>query len=462
MRKFTLGLAILGMTVWAALLFAPSFRQALAVTTNSWAIIAGGKPIWVVSLQRLAEQARTERDANTLAFVALELPPGAESEQLADEAVRLDPKLTWIYGNLASRYERKNGLLKSNSQAGAWIGKVKAWDPSNSYPELLEVQRILSADGLLSARGTPPDKLREDQRWMPAMTNAFVATKYDSYFAARMDLVRDVMTRRDIRDPMLAVRAFSSHSFPFWAIKCYALLTLEPRGYISPVNTTVGERSAPVSPEDAWRVARFGQVMSLQGQTMLERLEGAQLQRESYKRLAKLAKKIGDRDQQALLAYQIESLDVRRHPLPDNRTLWWNAAAGQVATAAMLVSVVLLLVWIADLIVTRRTALKEGIMAKCLRASGIVGGCGLLASSVALYISYHPYAELFNRFVQGAGADGTEPLMSFWGFAESPWKLQGIFSVALGWIALLFLAACLLAFEVYRFFSSHAPTRQTL
>jgi hypothetical protein len=462
MRKLTLGLALMGSVVLAALLFAPSFRQALAVTMNSWARVVGQEPVSMAQLRRLEAQARAEQDANTLAFVALALPPGSESNQTAEEAVRLDSKLTWIYAvRAAQRWPDKE-----DPKAGEWIAKVEAWDPSNGYPRLLQAQRIALDDGLwLSARD--PERYRSDEPWMGAMAEVFAATKWDSYFGARMDLDRDVMTRRHLNDPTLAVYAVSSHPFPnIWLLQRFALLTLDPGSYISPVNTAIPAKSAPVTSGELWKVARFGQVMSLQGQTFFERFEGAWLQREAYQRLAKTAEQSGNRDQQAMFAYQIESLDIRRHPLPDNGFLievyTWNAVAGQVAVAALLGSLILLLVWIAQPALAGVTKLKEGILAGGLRGVGVVGGAGLLASSVALYVSYHPYAELYARFLQAHGAAEADSLISFWGFAESAWMVGNLFSDGFGWLALLFLAVVLLVFEIYRVFFSHRPAHQAV
>lgn len=49
--------------------------------------------------------------------------------------------------------------------------------------------------------------------------------------------------------------------------------------------------------------------------------------------------------------------------------------------------------------------------------------------------------------------------MTFWGFAEVLWSVNGMFSDGFGWLALLVLAACLLAFEIYRIASGLRPFR---
>ncbi len=460
MRKLTLGLALLGIVVLAALLFAPSFRQALAVTTNSWAAVAGREPMSVASLRRLAERARAERDANTLAFVALALPFGSEGDQLADEAVQLDSRLTWIYALRVAQHWPD----EESPQTGVWIAKVQAWDPSNAYPRMLPVLRESSSGGVWSATRTD-EGFRNDPHWREKMAEVFAATKWDSYLAARMDLGRDVMSRRHLSNPMLAVYAVSSHPIlSVWLLQRYAMFVLKGDTSGLPGGNSAVQRETPSSA--AWKVARFGQVMSLQGQTFFERFTGAWLQREAYQRLAKLAGQNGDRDQQAMFAYEIETLDLRHHPLPDNGFLIdvyaWNAVAGQFAIAGLLVSLILLLVWMAQPALARVTKLREGILARSLRGVGAMGGAGLLASCVALYISYHPYAELYARFVQAQGAAQAYSLMAFGGFMELPWMVGGVFSRGFGWLALLCLAACLLVFEAYRLYSSRGAAPQAV
>lgn len=93
---------------------------------------------------------------------------------------------------------------------------------------------------------------------------------------------------------------------------------------------------------------------------------------------------------------------------------------------------------------------------------GVAGAAGMLASTIALYISYHPYAALYSRFAQAHGSAESDAMMSFWGFVELPWMMQGIFSGAFSWFALLFIAACLLVFEVYRFFAARGPAHQAV
>jgi hypothetical protein len=208
-------------------------------------------------------------------------------------------------------------------------------------------------------------------------------------------------------------------------------------------------------------VARFGQVMHLQSQTDIERLAGAVLLRDAYQKLESVAERSGHPDERALLAYQVESLSPPRQ-LPHYNGFWigvylWNAEIGMVSMLVMLFSGILLVGWGLYLLGRRlRAGAGSGRLGGFFRASGFAGGLGLLVSSLTLYLSYHPYAELFGHFGKGRGAADAGSLMAFWGFAEIPWALNGMFSRDFWWLALLVLAACLMAFEAFRIVSANS------
>ena len=58
----------------------------------------------------------------------------SERARLADEAVHLDPKLTWIYATA--------GTWNSPSSAIDRVSALKQWDPQNALPHLFAAQKI--------------------------------------------------------------------------------------------------------------------------------------------------------------------------------------------------------------------------------------------------------------------------------------------------------------------------------
>lgn len=96
-------LIIGGACVLAAVLFfaAPPFRQAFQVALQPWHIASGNIQ---ASFEILAKRAEVGHDPEGLAFCAVRLQNPRESARLAEEAVRLDPNLHWVYAIVAMRH----------------------------------------------------------------------------------------------------------------------------------------------------------------------------------------------------------------------------------------------------------------------------------------------------------------------------------------------------------------------
>jgi hypothetical protein len=82
------------------LLFLPMGREAARTVEASWRGFIPSRRDRQ-DLEELAAKAEQEKDARTLGFVALTYPDADRGTHFADEAVKLDPSLMWIY---ASRY----------------------------------------------------------------------------------------------------------------------------------------------------------------------------------------------------------------------------------------------------------------------------------------------------------------------------------------------------------------------
>src|SRR2546421_1011009 len=99
MRKAIL-VAVVSCVVASMLFFlAPAFRQAFQVSLAQWhSVLHAGSPDREPGLEALARRAEQKQDAEALVFVALRDWDASEGARLAQEAVRLDPKLAWVYG----------------------------------------------------------------------------------------------------------------------------------------------------------------------------------------------------------------------------------------------------------------------------------------------------------------------------------------------------------------------------
>ena len=122
-------LATGGLCVLAALLFfvAAPFRQAFEVALRPWYYLYQlATQNFEPGLKHLAKQAEARHDPEGLAFCAISLHDHAESARLADEAVRLDPHLIWVYAVIAMRQP-------VSPETGRWVEKLERWDPHNAF-----------------------------------------------------------------------------------------------------------------------------------------------------------------------------------------------------------------------------------------------------------------------------------------------------------------------------------------
>ena len=131
-------------------------------------------------------------DPEGLAFCAVRLQDPRESARLAEEAVRLDPNLLWVYAVVGMR---NPGL----PETGPWVEKLEQWDPQNALFHLITAESIEQAH---FRRGvwTPPTQ-EQERAWQSAMAAAFQSPKFDDYLDRVAQLNRRVVPRYGFYDP---------------------------------------------------------------------------------------------------------------------------------------------------------------------------------------------------------------------------------------------------------------------
>ena len=422
-------------------LLLPDARQGLGVVAASWTKAHG---LDNKTLERMARTAEENADAKTLAFAALRLPYSQQSVRMAERAVTLDPELTWIYTALLNDAR----FAVSAEQ----VARLRPWDPQNAVPHLVAAER---AERALAARWSQahdgkffwgrPETNREiaaDPEWLAAMERAFAARKYDSYLQRRFELDREVMQRHGVEEPLAAILGVMRHWIPsFASVKEYARAVLA-RGERA---ERTGDRKAAES--FYWTVAHFSERVKLWSQTDIERLVAAGIQKESYSKLRDFLEREGRANEAALLASQLQALESAER---NNRSRWspamqarfnnnlWSALMVQAAAgvivilaAASAVSVVVLLFW--------RRGAPWWRQLMCVVVD--YGPLLLLLASGYLYVSYHPFAEMFRSAMASRDAvTAFQALVeSFNGFYRFPvvWSETGLWAAAI-----VALAAC--------------------
>jgi len=406
-------LAVGGACVLAALLFfaAPPFRQAFRVALKPWSFvfqIASGniQP----GFEALAKRAETRHDPEGLAFCAVRLQDPRESARLAEEAVRLDSNLLWVYAVVALRHPE----LSENSQ---WVEKLQRWDPQNALFHLITAESIYQAH---FHRGVWSPTTKEQERaWQSAMAAAFQSPKFDDYLDRVAELNRRVVPRYGFYDPYevesrdridLPIHAFEN-SERFAKSLLHFGADLEARG------DRKGGR------EEYWTVARYGQLIDSQGRTRFEHLAGTTLQAMAYRQLQASSEKGGNEVEAALFGYLAAKFDpIRRERggFPGESafgqyTSRRNAAVVEISGLMILIFFGLLVIATSILIAGSLPGARPAAQrAKPVAAMVVLtSAVGLLFSSVTLYLTYRPYWYIFQSAILNGDRVQTRDLQEF-------------------------------------------------
>ncbi|MGC2832402.1 MAG: hypothetical protein WB627_05220 [Candidatus Acidiferrum sp.] len=460
MRKATL--TAIGACIAASLLFflAPVFRQAFQVSLLQWRALlhAGEYAREVPGLQEIQRRAEQNHDAEGLAFVAVRHWNASESARLADEAVRLDPKIAWIYGPVASTY---SSLPQIDDH---WVAELKKFDPENALPYFIAAEKI-DIDEI--DRNQIPHNWREKSiPWQTAMASAFESRKLDDYGDRMEALDRRVFQRYHIVNPSL----LSSYAWPRLPSYTAADSGDYAQALIAEAQSLEAKGDLQGATAKYFVVVRFGDVLDQQINWWLRGDVG-----KAYAGLGGLAEKEARPEETRLytsLAAQ------KRQPWPDRRALrrWrffedpaiaWSAHVTTNSGLALLFSIGLLLTCILAVVVRNRSVRFFSLRpSQWTLALGLASSLILVFSSVLLYLSYRPYAQIFRRFVDHGDDRGLADLVTFVDEAHVPFGFGGWLSMSRAAFDFWFVVAagCLFALciAVFRHFQTrpraHAPT----
>jgi|HubBroStandDraft_6_1064221.scaffolds.fasta_scaffold162320_1 hypothetical protein len=430
MRKTNL--TAIGACTVASLLFffAPIFRQAFHVSLAQWHDVIHIQsefdkqgPDSDLELETLARKAEKNHDADGLAFVATRTTNQSESARLADKAVHLDAKLTWIYAVVAVKYP-------SLPDINQWVPLLQQSDPQNALSNFIVAEEIDIEEidrkqiaGRVEEKPTP---------WQNAMAEAFQSRKLDDYLARLTELNRRVLLRYRVDDPFQTLGDERWYGLPSYAAQdssFYANSLLES-------GRTLKARGDRKGAFDRYLiVARFGQMLGSADWKFLLRGE---LQ-EAYKRLATISEEEGNKVEAAFYTSladqtdraQQEELIWLRKRVKGSDVSHWNGFLVKASGLEMLFSGGLLLAC-ALAVMVRSKSLRLGALrpSRLTLAVGLCGAIGALLSSAVLYLSYRPYAEILQRFVRNGDETSLAELSSFLSTTQLPLGAQGFLDVS--------------------------------
>ncbi len=450
-------LTITAVCLAASLLFflAPVFRQAFQVSLAQWHDVLHVNQRWSGSgpdleLEALARKAEQNHDAEALAFVAVRLTSQSENTKLAEEAVKLDSNLTWVYAVVAVQCPWR-------PEIDPWIPVLKQWDPQNALPYLIDAERI--DVGQVVREGVRRGTEDEFAAWQSAMATAFQSQKLDNYFSRFVGLNRRVLLRYHVDDPFQTLGDEGFGSLPNYDVSDvsrYAKLLLESG------HTLEAQNDRRDASEKYLAVARFGQMMGPTGALFLQR----ELQ-DAYQRLGAISLKDGNKEQSVFydsLADQTdtahhEALNSLRNQVHGGNVSRWNATLVKASGLALLFLGGLLLTCALGVIARCKSIRLSELRPSSLTLSvGLCAGIGALLSSAVLYVSYRPYAEIFRRFIITGDQANLAELSSFLRTAQFPLGgrnfLDGWNFVLYFWSVVTLLSVIALLLAVVRHFQT--------
>jgi len=451
--------------VWAiAFFFVPDFRQGLQVPFfafspvwegGGWLRHAGTIP--ANKLAKAAQVAEQHRDSRTLAFAALHAPTVQEGVRWADEAVAIDPSLTWVYISLIlPALETK----QNPPDVQAMLARLEKWDPDNAVPYLWEGTAIRFRKKIsLTPMPTVLDSLVKETEWCQAMQKAYAAPQYDTYAVRRFELERTWLVQNHLDKPAIVLLSATSYPIPnLLEIRTYASVLVDKYG-----KEAEDAKHLPQALEFYWTTRRFADHMRLGSPYLIEKLIAVAVQRIAEHRLIPALRRAGEADTAAALEMGnqqlLQQLALLQGKDPLAQSVNYNWAALIVAFFAGLVSIFAALTVVCLLYVNLKRWLRpdiKGRLFQFLTVSENYMPVLFFLTCAGLYLSYYPYAQNFHHYMTATGEiHDFEPLFYnvFPNYGAPPGHNAlpvGNPFLPYGWYALVGLIVAVLAFIPYR------------
>jgi len=454
-------LAITAACVIASLLFfvAPVFRQAFRVSLLQWQVIFKTDYYRLnPELQSIVKKGEQDHDAEALAFVAVRHPQSSEGARLADEAVRLDPNLIWVYAIVAVRGA-------SLPEIDRWVPALEGFDPQNALPHLITAEKI-DIDQVL--RKIVPHRTEDEPpAWQSAMAAAFESAKLDTYSSQRKALDRRVLIRYHVGDPELIADdawVYGLPSYGAWDAYRYAELVF------ASAQALEAQGHTKTASEKYLAIARFGKLLGPEDSAWF-----CKRTQQAYTRLAALAAKSSRSEEAAFYSFLAalerqtgaNEYSSRYREFSGNQVARWDADLARRSGAVMLLSGTLLLATLFAVFLRTRSlrlsSLRPGRLAIAL---GVSSSAAFFVSSVVLRLSYQPYAETLQHFIHDGDETGLINLRDFLSHAYAPigsgWLNQRQDYSSYFWCAVIVLCALALLVAVLLYFHVRPRVNTTI
>jgi len=383
-------------------------------------------------------------DAPALAFVAMHLEGDREASfRLAEQAVSRDPKLTWVLYHVLNRFRAvKEPALAQRFQK--WVRLLKEADPDNALPYLLQAEILREQDPKwpsgtpaysAAAQGWPYLKsLAAKTEWRTGMEQAFACPRYDSYLIKRFELERRVLREQGWASPPVMIMSMASYPIPsLLNIREYA--QLEAKQLAS--DDVVAQRGDQAV-HRYWQTMNFGQMLHLNGVTLIEKLIGVAAEQIGAEPLRLALIQQGKKDEARLLDLRIAALKQGGGVIPGNdplaasSVLFWTGRLFYILVfqTYAFAALTLLAILYVNLKSWVRPQVRGGLYQVVTVAENYLPVL-LFVSCVALDLIYAPFASNFRHYLVATGEiKNIEPL--WYNVFPAPWAVPSYLNLPMG------------------------------
>jgi hypothetical protein len=384
----------------------PGMRQGAVAIFDTWNF--SRSYLSSAQLEKMGREAEENRDATTLAFVAMRLPEASpEKVHWADLAVSLDPSLTWVYFQMADARQHPDAGFSER------VAHLQKWDPDNAVPYLMEAEQSFESFASTSNGGPATwmtsrhyedhaTEIAKHPEWTSVMEKAFRAPHFNDYQNERFNLNLAIQKRFGMNRPVDLVLSTLAARIPDLAnVHSYATWLT----YSGAQRETVGDNSGAA--ENYWRAAHFGQRMQLESRPDgIERLISNSILQSSFEKLKNLYERTGRADEARYAAFEFENAKAATVAFRENNRRLAQATTLPAWSAMMLhVSSVLILVtallsWVTVVWLALRIGGATESHLASHRSACVIGRISpiLLVFSLGLfYANYFPYLRSFNE-----------------------------------------------------------------
>jgi hypothetical protein len=457
----------------AAILLHPEVRQSLEKLHCAYSSSVCWKPEAWSSVKQLREISKSNRDPHILALLSLLSADSNERLALSEEAIQKDPSLTWL--DYEQSAQPLFGIFKPQPSPKERIERLEKWDPQNSVPQILAAELLAQPpeleqiDALLRGKfiSDADKRLATNPDWISRMQSAFAAPKYDSYTTQAIELVRSVSSRFGIHDPAIAEYVLKTKRSPrFSVLEAYAQFVtqrgtdLEKAGHKDQAIAAYSE------------VLQFAQRAALHAQTAGEQFLARQICESACGQLVPLYASTGNANEASFVSLQLaqwkseqDSKLFRNVPFRYRRweldSLAWSGLLINIAGLLLVALVPLAFISILYVFARRKSPLEQrGFTDFVASLFADAALWLLLASSVLIYFTYHPYAKMAADFLRGgSGAPDTQTFFAAMAVPyEMPERFEFLRDPISQWSALIAVLCALLVFFLWRMMMRRAKT----